>query len=122
DASPPDLPGGNVVGFVTSAGFSADSNPPVQPNGVNPGETLGITFNLQAGRSFSDVTSELASGELRVGVHVQGYANGGSESFVNLASPVPEGPILLSLLSGLAVLGVVRRKRQPGRLEVVTAR
>lgn len=108
-ASPPNLPGGNVIGFVTTAGFAADSNPPVQPNGVNPGETLGILFDLQSGRSFADVVSELASGELRIGVHAQGFANGGSESFVNLAMPVPEPAAAVSLLVALGLLGGIGR-------------
>ena len=56
-ASPPDLPGGNNVSppFATTAGFSADSDPPAQPLGVNPGESLGITFDLQSGGIFDDV-------------------------------------------------------------------
>jgi hypothetical protein len=84
-ASPPDLPGGNnvVPPFVTTVGFSADSDPPTQPLGVNPGEFLEITFDLQVSGVFSDVISELDSGVLRIGIHVQGYSSGGSESFVN---------------------------------------
>ncbi|MFC1634042.1 hypothetical protein ACFL5Z_04310 [Planctomycetota bacterium] len=78
-ASPPDLPGGNNVSFVTTPGFSFDSDPPIQPNGVNPGESLGITFD----GSHSTIEGELASGDLRVGIHVQGYASEGSEAFVN---------------------------------------
>jgi MYXO-CTERM domain-containing protein len=113
-AAPPNLPGGNTIGFNTTAGFNADSNPPTQPNGVNPGETLGILFNLQAGRTFSDVISDLASGALRIGVHVQGFGNGGSESFVNLAQPVPEASTLTYLAAGLGVLGLAGalRRRQ----------
>lgn len=116
-ASPGNLPGGNTIGFTTTAGFSADSNPPVQPSGVNPGETLGILFDLQAGRSFADVNSDLASGELRIGIHAQGYSNGGSESLVNLASPVPEAPAALYLLSSMGVVawfGRVRRRSAAG--------
>ena len=84
-ASPPDLPGGNNVSspFVTTAGFSADSDPPAQPFGVNPGESLGITFDLQAGGGFDNIIDELDSGALRIGIHVQGYSSGGSESFIN---------------------------------------
>src|SRR5262245_26656672 len=34
-ATPPNLPGGNPIGFDTS--YAADSDSPVSPNGVNPG-------------------------------------------------------------------------------------
>ena len=95
-ASPPDLPGGNLASppFTVTAGFSADSDAPVQPNGVNPGEALGIRFTLQGGASTLDVLDDLADGSLRIGIHVQGFATGGSESFVNVPEP------------GLALLGV----------------
>jgi hypothetical protein len=84
-ASPPDLPGGNLVvpPFEVTEGFSADSDPPAQPLGVNPGESLGIIFDLQASTTFTDVLNNLESGELRIGIHVQGFASGGSEAFVN---------------------------------------
>jgi len=94
-ATPPELPGENNLtpSFETTAGFSADSDPPAQPLGVNPGETLGITFDLMTGGLFDDVITELASGELRIGIHVQGYASGGSESFVNDGIFDPGGEI-----------------------------
>jgi hypothetical protein len=84
-ASPPDLPSGNTCSppFNVTAGFLADSNPPAQPNGVNPGEQLDITFDLQSGRTTDDVVADLLNGALRIGIHVQGFANGGSEAFVN---------------------------------------
>lgn len=120
-ATPGNLPGGNAIDFNTSTpqGFSADSNAPVQPNGVNPGETLGILFNLQGGKTYQDTLNalllSLASpgvdvlGGLRIGIHVQGFANGGSESFVN-TTPIPT-PALLPGLIGMG-LAALRKKKQ----------
>lgn len=107
-ASPPDLPGGNTIGFETTAGFLADSDPPAQPNGVNPNESLGIVFNLQSPGSFADILAELANGDLRLGLHVQGFSSGGSESFVNV--PVPEPGASLLMLLGLTGLSSYRRR------------
>jgi hypothetical protein len=115
-ATPGNLPGANNVSppFQTTQGpggqFSADSNPPVQPNGVNPGETLAIIFDLQLGKTFADVLADLASGALRIGIHVQGYESGGSESFVN--NPVPEAGAVLLLAGGLALAARRRRTRR----------
>jgi len=109
--SPGNLPGGNGISpaFQTTAGFCADSDPPVQPLGVNPGEWLKVYFDLQLGKTFADVLADLASGELRIGIHVQGFSGGGSESFV----AVPEPTTLGLLAAGLAALsGSARRSRR----------
>lgn len=84
-ASPPNLPGGNTLDppFVVTRCFLADSDPPVQPNGVNPGEYVVLVFDLLPGKTLADVLQDLISTGLRIGIHVQGYASGGSESFVN---------------------------------------
>jgi hypothetical protein len=91
-SSPPNLPGANMIDppFAATAGFSADSDPPVQPDGVNPGEYLTLVFDLQSGSTFSDVVDDLSSGALRIGIHVQGYASAGSESFVNNPPDCPD--------------------------------
>lgn len=112
-ASPPNLPGGNAIGFQTTAGFLADSDAPVAVNGVNPGESLTVRFTLQPGLSFADTVLALQGGSaLRIGVHVQAFAGGGSESFVNLASPVPEASTWLMWAAGLAAIGTRLRKRR----------
>jgi hypothetical protein len=107
DATPSNLPGANNVSpaFSTTVCFSADSDPPVQPMGVNPGESLGIVFDLIAGQTYGDVLDEFATGTLRVGIHVQGFSSLGSESFVNTI-PEPGTAVLLSLgLLGLTISG-----------------
>ena len=121
-ARPRNLPDGRNASppFETTAGFSADSDPRVQPNGVNPGESLGILFDLQAGKFFDDVLDDLTSGALRIGIHVQGFANRGSESFVNASyskpkpstSPMPEPVTMLGVLMAVGALGRYIRKQR----------
>lgn len=114
-ASPGDLPGGNLASpaFEATAGFTADSDAPTQPNGVNPGEEVSIIFNLQGGGTFADVIAELTSGELRIGIHVQGFATGGSESLINGppgTPPIPApGAFALAAL-GFGAIGAIRRR------------
>jgi PEP-CTERM motif len=108
-ASPGNLPGGNTISF--DADFGADSNAPAQPNGVNPGENVLLRF---LGPSFDTVIASLDTGDLRIGLHVQGFAGGGSDSFVNDGRPptsVPEPGTLALFGLGLVGLGLIRRRR-----------
>jgi hypothetical protein len=129
------LPGGNTIDFDDTGNlFSAEPLPPTQPNGVNPGEQVSIIFDLINGQSFTNVIAALdlglanpgvdVVGGLRVGFHVQGFGDGGSESFVNGGcvencgpddpGSIPE-PGTLALL-GLGLMGLAARARK-GRNE-----
>ncbi len=108
------LPGGYSLSpqFVVTAGLQARSDPPVRPNGVNPGEWLQLTLDLRAGTDLDDVLLRLNTADLRLGIHVQGFEDGGSESFINRRPPVVPLPGALVLAGlGLAVSGGVLRRK-----------
>jgi hypothetical protein len=119
---PPDLPSGDDIHppFDVTAGFSADSDNPTWSNGVNPGEWLGVIFTLQPGKNFDSIIDALElglaltstsdpTGSLRIGIHVQGFDNGGSESFINGEKVPLPAAVLLGLL-GLGAAGIRLRK------------
>lgn len=113
DASPANLPGGNSINFT--ADISADSNNPTQPMGVNPGEFVSVLMNLNVGHSLNSIVSDLNTGKLRIGIHVQGYVGGGSESFVNvkpIVGPIPAPEPGAIGLFGLGVLALGLRRRK----------
>jgi len=116
-ATPKNLCGGQNLSppFETTSGFSADSDSPVQHNGVNPGEYVGIVFDLEPNKDFDDVISAINLGfsnpwledSLRIGIHVQAIGiSGNSDSFI--MTPVP-GAVILGML-GLSVAGWKLRK------------
>ena len=107
--------------FITSRGLTVRSEPPVSPDGVNPGESLLLLFGLNG--DYADLISAIglgahlqpgdsADGTLRIGLHVQAVL--GDESDVVRAVPVPNALLLGSTGLGL-LLGATRLRRHRRR-------
>ena len=101
----------NLPSYNPSASFSAD-NDPGAINGIHAGEWLGITFELLDGVSFANTLTAMGTGDLVVGIHVQGLGagtdDGYSESLVHVV-PVPAAVWLFGT-GLLGLVGVARRK------------
>lgn len=122
-ANPGHLPSENSAtpNFVTNTAFTADSNSPAQPNGVNPDEF--VTLRLAVNGTITTVIDELMAGLLldsesdstlntfRIGIHVQGFAGGGSESFIN-GVPITAVPLPGVAVAGAALMGAVAMRRR----------
>ncbi|WP_062295800.1 hypothetical protein [Nostoc piscinale] len=85
------LPGGNNVNFSADFGVEAKSQGGVAKNGVDPGEYVSVLFDLKSDKTLQDVLNSMNNRSLRAGFHVQAFANGGSEAFVNLPSTTGTG-------------------------------
>lgn len=107
---PGDLPGG--VNFSADITLNAAAAP--SKNGVNPGESLTILFDIASG-TFADIIDDMTDGDetsasLRVGTHVISLASGGSEGTQSVVIPEPGTLALLAVgCTGLALAPVRRR-------------
>jgi hypothetical protein len=118
--NPSDIPGGNDPAFNFTADFTTSASAPPPRNGVNPGEQVGFRFSLFQGITFDDVIADLNNGSLRLGMHVIGFASGGSESFINNPGddpdpdpqPVPEPATAAALgVLALGAFGALKKKK-----------
>ena len=103
----------NIVGWNQNDifGFAATS-PGSGKNGIDTGEKLGLLFD----GDFASVIEGLTKKTFQIGMHVQGLANGGSDTYVSGDSKkppvkdVPEPATLVGL--GLAFGGMLASRRR----------
>jgi hypothetical protein len=99
----------NSISFVEDFDFKVNG---AAARGVDPGEILGLRFSAP----LAGVLEDIASGDIRFGLHVGSIApNGGSQKFLSdPPTSVPDAGATLGLLSaGLA--GLVAFQRRCGR-------
>ena len=109
DPSKPEALPGFEEGLLT-AFFAADrdTHPAGSDWGVNVGEYLSITFTYDPLEySYAALLSDIGSEDVILGIKVQGFEGGGSESFV---TPIPPSVILSILGLGVVGLGLKLRK------------
>ncbi len=110
-AHPGGLQSGQTLDPPFSTWFSADADPPPTANGIDPGETLTVRFNLPQQGTFAGIINQLDSGYLRVGVHVIALPDGSSEAAVT----TPEPTTALLLLGGGVLTLAAGRPSRPRR-------
>jgi len=108
-ASNDQLPqGGND--FTTDYAFSRVG--PGNEYGIQGGEKLGLSFVA----NYNNVLAALNSGELKIGLHVQGLPNGQSDSYIS--SNTQDTPEPLTMLAAGAAVGFgTMFKKQRGRAQ-----
>lgn len=105
------LPGATLLTpvFVTSNGMELNAGSTTK--GVSNGKSVSVTTNVAQNATLAQLLQEIDTGQIRVGVNVEGFPNGGTGSFVNLgtAIPAPAAIVLGSLGTGL--IGLLRRRK-----------
>jgi hypothetical protein len=115
-ATPTNLAGGQNLNppFVATVVFNSSAANPQPFWGVDIEEWLAIAFDLKPYEqpdntiiqgTYEDVIDELTDGRLRIGIKVQDFASGGSESFVNMP-PGEDPPTAITLVSFSAAAGL----------------
>lgn len=115
-ATPSNLPGGVNLDpdFLADTNLSVEAENGQQKWGVDASnDILGIVYDVSPSTSImSGIANALASGDLRIGLHVRSVDGGTSDAYVN-GSPVPEPATLLLFGTGIVGLaGAARMKRK----------
>lgn len=98
------LPGGNTVNFMEAINFAATKPPPNDGIGYHDQDPISGQFAVF--QLFGDLSN------LRVGVHVIGFDQDGSESFVTPGRAVPEPSAALAFAVGSLVIGTATRRSE----------
>ncbi len=106
------LPG---YGGKNISDFDLKPDPSPSKNGIDIGEDLSVFFSYTG--TYLEILEAIDSGDIVVGVHVQAYKSGGSESFVTGPPPKdpPTGvPSPTAALAGMGLMGLLvsRRRRR----------
>jgi len=104
--NPSNLPQGNNVGFNADLAIGSVKQG-ANKDGIDLGETLGVIFNSP---SASAIEAAINSGNLRVGIHVQGIAayNGNSDAYVSSPNMPPTKPVPVpSFMLGVMAAGAL---------------
>lgn len=107
--NPKNLPGGNTATppFNEDFTFEAESDNGLGFNGKPEAgiNAAGETMEFFKALNYEDTIAALASGDLRIGLHVIAFANGNSATYLNNQTPVPEPETWAMLAAGLGLLG-----------------
>jgi len=119
-----DLPGGTNISWagyfekylrITSSGAKDSYGNPID-FGVNPGESITISFDLITGTTESDIFDKLVFGDGRIGIHVQRLTDADGKGDLSVSAvtvPLPSGVWAgLGLLGGIGLIQIVRRRRR----------
>lgn len=95
--------------FVTTQVFNAQAKGQSLGKGINKSDYITITLTLASGKTWQNVSDDLASGALRVAVYGQNFNGAGTSAYESFVT-VPEPATIAILGLGGLCLSRVRRK------------